>query len=163
MSNSAAPWTGAHQVPLVIGFSRQEYWSGLSHPPPGRDALLPFPDPGIEPESLLSPALQTDSLPLSHQGSAQGNNCPQNQGGGTFPPFSAEELSYRQVKQLSNVTRLVRRATLGRNVFFYHHPRLPGTLHSVTCFPSLFFWNTGIEIGEYICHTALKILPSESN
>ena len=86
-SNSATLWTAAHQAPLSMGFSRQEYWSGLSRPPPGRDALLPFPDPGIEPESLLSPALQTDSLPLSHQGSAQGSNCPQNQGGGTISPI----------------------------------------------------------------------------
>ena len=42
------------------GFSRQEYWSGLPCPSPGD-----LPDPGIEP---VSPALQADSLPLSHQG-----------------------------------------------------------------------------------------------
>ena len=46
------------------GFSRQEYWSGLPCPPPGD-----LPDPGIEPKSPLSPALQADSLLLSHQGS----------------------------------------------------------------------------------------------
>ena len=44
----------AHQAPLSLGFSRQEYWSGLPFPSPGR-----LPDPGIEPES---PALQADSL-----------------------------------------------------------------------------------------------------
>ena len=43
-----------------MGFSRQEYWSGLACPPP-RD----LPDPGTEPSS---PALQVDSLSLSHQG-----------------------------------------------------------------------------------------------
>ena len=53
-------WTAAHQVPLCMGFSRQENWSGLPCPPPGE-----LPDPGIEP---MSPALQVDSLPLSHQG-----------------------------------------------------------------------------------------------
>ena len=37
-------WTVAHQAPLTMGFSRQEYWSGLSCPPPG-DLL----DPGVEP------------------------------------------------------------------------------------------------------------------
>ena len=37
---------------LSMGFSRQEYWSGLPCPPPGD-----LPDPGIEPESLVSPAL----------------------------------------------------------------------------------------------------------
>ena len=42
----------AHQAPPSMGFSRQEYWSGLSCLPPGD-----LPDPGIEPESLTSPAL----------------------------------------------------------------------------------------------------------
>ena len=48
----ATPWTVAHQAPLSMGFSRQEYWSSLPCPPPGDP-----PDPGIEPVSLLSPAL----------------------------------------------------------------------------------------------------------
>ena len=46
------PWTVAHQAPLSMGFSRQEYWSGLPGPFPGD-----LPDPGIEPTSLVSPAL----------------------------------------------------------------------------------------------------------
>ena len=45
------PWTVARQAPLSMGFSRQEYWSGLPCPPP--DLL----DPGIEPRSLISPTL----------------------------------------------------------------------------------------------------------
>ena len=49
------PWTGAHQAPRSMGFSRQEYWSGLPFPSSG-DLL----DPGIEPGF---PALQADSLP----------------------------------------------------------------------------------------------------
>ena len=44
-----------------MGFSRQEYWSGLPFPSPGE-----LPDPGIEPTSLV---WQADSLPLSHKGS----------------------------------------------------------------------------------------------
>ena len=48
----AALWTVACQDPLSIAFSRQEYWSGLPSPPAGD-----LPDPGIEPESLLAPAL----------------------------------------------------------------------------------------------------------
>ena len=48
----AIPWIVAHQPPLSMGFSRQEYWSGLPCPPP-RD----LPDPGIKPASLTSPAL----------------------------------------------------------------------------------------------------------
>ena len=51
----ASPWTVARQVPLSMGFSRQEYWSGLPFPPPGD-----LTDPGIKPGS---PALQADSLP----------------------------------------------------------------------------------------------------
>ena len=57
----AISWTVAHQAPLSMEFSRQEYWSGLPFPSPGD-----LPEPGIEP---ASPALQADSLPLSHQGS----------------------------------------------------------------------------------------------
>ena len=45
-------WTAAHQAPLSMGFSRQGYWSGLPRLPP-RD----LPDPGIEPMTLMSPAL----------------------------------------------------------------------------------------------------------
>ena len=70
------PMDLAHQPPLSMGFSRQEYWSGLPCPPPGD-----LPNPGktlglqtqvwrdLKPRSLPSPALQVDSLPLSHQGS----------------------------------------------------------------------------------------------
>ena len=56
-------WTVATVAtnPLSIGFPRQEYWSGLPFPSP-RD----LSDSGIK---LMSPALQVDSLPLSHQGS----------------------------------------------------------------------------------------------
>ena len=48
------PWTVARQAPLSMGFSRQEYWSGLPFPSPGD-----LPNPGIEPGS---PALQADAL-----------------------------------------------------------------------------------------------------
>ena len=56
----AAPWTTAHQSPLSMGFSRQEYCSGLPFPSPGD-----LPDPATEP---TSPAL-AGRFPLSHQGS----------------------------------------------------------------------------------------------
>ena len=46
------PWTVAHQAPLSMGCSRQEYWSGVPCPPPGD-----LPNPGIEPLSLMSAAL----------------------------------------------------------------------------------------------------------
>ena len=51
VSDSVTPWTVVHQAPLSMGFSRQEYWSGLPCPPPGD-----LPDPGIKPASLMSSA-----------------------------------------------------------------------------------------------------------
>ena len=45
-------WTVAHQAPLSVGFFRQEYWSGLSFPPPGD-----LPNPEMEPATPVSPAL----------------------------------------------------------------------------------------------------------
>ena len=47
-----SPWTLAHQAPLSMGCSRQEYWSGLPCPPPGQ-----LPNPTIKPSSLTLPAL----------------------------------------------------------------------------------------------------------
>ena len=51
----AIPWTVAYQVPPFMGFSRQEYWTGLPCPPPGD-----LPNPGTKPKY---PTLQVDSLP----------------------------------------------------------------------------------------------------
>ena len=56
---TVTPWTVARQVHLSMGFSREEYWSGLSFPPLGD-----CPDPGIEPGF---PYWQVGSLLLSHQ------------------------------------------------------------------------------------------------
>ena len=56
--------TVAHEASLSMGFSRQEYWSGLPCPPPGD-----LPNPEIEP---VSPALQADSLPTEASGKASG-------------------------------------------------------------------------------------------
>ena len=53
----ATLWTVACQVPLSVGFSRQEYWSGLPCP-----ALGDLADPGFEPVSPAAPALWADSL-----------------------------------------------------------------------------------------------------
>ena len=83
----ASPWTVAHQDSLSMGFSRQEYWSGLLWPPTG-DLL----DPGIEPTSPVAPSLQADSLPLYHRGKP-------------FLPwlFPAQEAVLRWIFQLSVV------------------------------------------------------------
>ena len=63
VSDSVTLWSVVHQVLLSMRFSRQEYWCGLSCPPPGD-----LPGPGIEP---VSPALQADALPRSHRESSQ--------------------------------------------------------------------------------------------
>ena len=60
----ATPWTAAHQAPLSMGFSRQEYRSGLPFPSPGD-----LPNPGIEPGS---PALQADTLSSEPPGKPKG-------------------------------------------------------------------------------------------
>ena len=59
-------WTVAHQAPLSMGFSRQEYWSGLPCPPPGD-----LPHSGIKPTSLCLLHWQAGSLP-----SPLGSPCP---------------------------------------------------------------------------------------
>ena len=59
----ATSWTVAYQAPPSVGFSRQEYWSGLPFPSPGD-----LPNPGIEPGS---PALQADALPSEPPGKTQ--------------------------------------------------------------------------------------------
>ena len=62
------PWTGAFQVPVSMGFSRQEYLSGLPFPSPGD-----LPDTGMEPGS---PAWQADSLPTELQGKPPAYSLP---------------------------------------------------------------------------------------
>ena len=57
------PWTAAHQDPLSLGFSRQEYWSRLPFPSPGD-----LPEPRTEP---MSPALRAYSLPTEPSGKPQ--------------------------------------------------------------------------------------------
>ena len=61
------PQTVALQAPLSVGFSGQEYWSGLPFPSPGD-----LPDPGIEPGS---PALRADSLPSEPPGKPSRSRC----------------------------------------------------------------------------------------
>ena len=79
----ATPWTGAHQAPLSVEFSRQEYWSGLPFPSPGD-----LPDPGIKP---ISPALQADSLPSEPTGKPINvRGIPQSLCQSKFPPHASK-------------------------------------------------------------------------
>ena len=64
VSDSVTLWTAAIRLLCPWRFSRQEHWCGFPCPPPGD-----LPNPGIEPPSPESLALQAASLPLSHQGS----------------------------------------------------------------------------------------------
>ena len=64
------PWTTAHQAPLSMGFSKQEYWSGFPCPPPGG-----LPNPGIKPVSLRSPALAGGFFTASTPGNEGGRGC----------------------------------------------------------------------------------------
>ena len=66
----ATLWTIVCQAPLSMGFSRQEYWSGLPCPLPGD-----LPNPRIKPASPASLALQVDSLPQSHGGNLDPATC----------------------------------------------------------------------------------------
>ena len=61
MSDSVTPWTAARQAPPTMGFSKQEYWSGLPCPHPGH-----LSDPGMEPDL---PHCRRILYHLSHQGS----------------------------------------------------------------------------------------------
>ena len=56
----ATSWIVTQQDPLSMGFSCQEYWTGLLYPPPGD-----LPNPGIEPRSLLSPTLPSRFFTMS--------------------------------------------------------------------------------------------------
>ena len=58
-------WTVAYQAPLCMGFSRQEYWSGLPFPTPGELSYLK-----MEPKSLISPALAGKFFTTNATGSA---------------------------------------------------------------------------------------------
>ena len=86
----ATLWTVAHQAPLFMGFSRQEYFSGLPFPPPGGIFL-------IKEWNLRLLHWQADSLPLSYQGSlgrpdSKSCRCLGVWGGNTWAPvFSVEK------------------------------------------------------------------------
>ena len=66
VSDSVTTWSVAHQTPLSMEFSRQEYWSGLLCPFPGD-----LPNPGIELMSLMSPALASGFFTTSTTWEAQ--------------------------------------------------------------------------------------------
>ena len=88
-----APWTVAHQIPLSIGFSRPEHWSGLPFPSPG-DLSNPEMESG-------SPALQADSLPSESEANCSFLNR-------NFPGGSDGKASACNVGDLGSVPGLGR-------------------------------------------------------
>ena len=115
----ATPWTVAHQAPLSIGFSRQEYWTGLPCPPPGD-----LPNPGIQPKSLVSPALAGEFFTTS-------------------PTWQAHILSSKGLTH-----SLYLHSILGHHLFIFNPalvPELQPLLHSTyTCNPRLLLILQGI-------------------
>ena len=67
----ATSWTVAHQAPLSMEFSRQEYWNGLPSLPPGN-----LPDPGIKPTSLTSALLAGGFFTTSATWEPENGNTP---------------------------------------------------------------------------------------
>ena len=97
----ATLWTVAHQAPLSMGFSRQEYWSGLPCPPPGD-----LPNPGMEPSSLMSPALAARFLTTSTTWKAH-RLCHSSKGG-ALPPSILFHLKHTRAGASSGLRTLVR-------------------------------------------------------
>ena len=86
VSDSLRPMDCAHQAPLSMGFSRQEYWSGLPYPPPGS---LPYPV-----IKSGSPTLQVDSLPSEPPGKPNG-----------FQSFLIISLLFLKLRQIGTTLR----------------------------------------------------------
>ena len=81
------PWTVAYQAPLSMGFSRQEYWSGLPFPSPGD-----LPNPGIE---TKSPALQANAFTIwvTREAASKSWNA------ATKDPRAAAKIQHNQVNK----------------------------------------------------------------
>ena len=84
MSDSATPWTKAYQAPPFMGFSRQEYWSGVPLPSPSRALyfLLPYPPAPLSTwccQNLCDPISYTTSTPGPHRANPSPLGQPQEQ------------------------------------------------------------------------------------
>ena len=113
------PPRGTCQVPLSMGFPRQEYWSGLPCPPPG-DLLNPGTEPG-------SPALQADSLPTEPPGNPKSIFQPLYSS--LFPESLCDDLMRK------NQVRVGQEYGIGRNhliIFFSPFANLMMNFHSLS-------------------------------
>ena len=115
-------WTIAHQAPLSMEFFRQEYWSGLPCPPPGY-----LPEPGTEPVAQpAAPALQTESLPLSHWES---------------PFLTIKGLAYTSAVQTWVVIRITRNGFLVFVLFWFGFYGIRVSQHTAWGLLFVFFFN----------------------
>ena len=94
----ATPWTVAHQAPQSMGFSRQEYWSGLPFPSPGD-----LPNPGIEPKS---PTLQADALTSELPGKPQMYSIAKNKFTKEIYVISLKEIKCQYKHSENNLARM---------------------------------------------------------
>ena len=104
LSDSATSWTVAWQASLSIGFSRQEYWSGLAFPSPGD-----LPNPGIK---SRSPVLQKDSLPAEPQGK------PKNTGVGSLSLLQQIFLTWKSNQDLQRCRWILYQLSYQGSPFF---------------------------------------------
>ena len=134
MTDSVTLWTIAHQAPLSLGFSRQEYWSGLPCPPPGD-----LPNPGINPASLTSPALAGRFFTSGATWNGEGNgnplqySCLENprDGGAWWAAVYGVAQSRTRLKQLSS--RSSSSSHLGSPFFHLLPTRKPLGVKSFVC------------------------------
>ena len=142
----ATPWTVARQAPLSMGFSRQEYWSGLPCLSPGD-----LPDPGIKPRS---PALQADSLPFELAGN----------GWNFILPKSLKVIKRKQRKKLTTLVAAHKTRLIGKLGMFSMNL---GSFYSQLLFwkprLSVSFWHSGgtgyREHNDFLCFTR-KLTPT---
>ena len=119
------PRTVALGAPLSMGFSRQEYWSGLLGPPPGD-----LPNPGVKPASLTSPALAAGFFTTRA-------TCPFR-----APPFTGRDWNGNNLLQQYNDKRANTQASGG-----WHRDQEKGSKESQGKAESLFRWGRGGEPG----------------
>ena len=145
MSNSAALWAVAHQVPLSTGSSRQEYWNGLLFPSPGD-----LPNPGIKPRS---PALQAYSLPSEPPGKLTSTQIEHELYWQSHPLLPAEFTVTRWCRHSGS-----KRTSWGLTLYLWQHTRLHWEWAKLgpPCSPFSKPWILKV------CHSVLLLITSPS-
>ena len=132
------PWNlRPHQAPLPLGFSRQEYWSGLPFPSPGD-----LPDKGIKPMSPEVPALQADFFTTEPWGKPlKTYNHLINQVLSSPPWGDVETKAYRRVTNCPRSTRENKRVGIWIHIKIHHFNSMQFELPKDISVPSMHLWN----------------------